>query len=193
MMEKFTLLITSLMSLLAALLLSGCAATSRYEIPQPLTTEIVQSLDGNITAHVPAGWFSATDSVVARHLLLWFVRDDYAATMGLRQISVESDEEKRIAKEGILPLAKVSLELKRLRAGSAFRVIAQPKIFKRQGEDYASYEYSPNGKDIVRVIVFSAKGKCYEFAALPVSERGLPEDPVKLFSTQQSVFASMRW
>ncbi len=182
---------------LAALLFSGCAATSRYEIPQPLTTEIVQSLDGNITAHVPAGWFSATDSVVAPHLLLWFVRDDYAATMGLRQISVESDEEKRIAREGILPLAKVSLELKRLRAGSAFRVIAQPKIFKQsrqqQDKEYASYEYSPNGKDVVRVIVFSAKGKCYEFSALPVSERGRPEDPIRLFSTQQSVFASMRW
>jgi len=175
-----------------SLLAGGCAAP-RYETPQPLTAETVKSLDGNISANVPEGWFAATDSVVAPQLLLWFVRDDYAATMGLREINVEPDERKRIEEDGIKAVAEVSLALKRLHSPDGFRIVAEPETFKRRGEKYASYEYAPNGKDLVRVIVFAGKGRYYEFSTLPLSERGMPEDTSRLFSTQQSVFVSMRW
>jgi len=179
--------------ILLALLWPGCARVP-YDSDYPMTDEVVKSLNNDLQIRVPKGWFATTDESSAPNLLIWLVREDYGATMGVTEIHADVNTRRKLEREGLEALAGISFALKAERAKGKAEIVTKPKEFKLNGRHFCSYEYSTDGgKTLVRVVVFSTGRHFYDFAAIPAEKKGVKVDPRNLFIIQQSVLNSLRW
>ena len=107
MKKKFLLLIIGF-------LLASCAATLPYAIDYPLTDQYFHSRDNIFYGRVPTGWFSATDDTLGESLTVWLLKEDFSATITVREIKLDSLSRKQVDNEGLALLASMSRAFKNI-------------------------------------------------------------------------------
>ncbi|MFN0157742.1 MAG: hypothetical protein ACKVRP_06680 [Bacteroidota bacterium] len=144
--------------------------------------------DGRFQYHVPTGWFDASGDSSNGQYLIWLVRDDYGATLGLQEVFLDDLTQREVKRKGLRAVAELSQAL--ISQGSDHVVRKPLEEFTLQGMQCYSYEYTDRQpSDVVRVVGFEVGGSVYELTALIVGEGA---DSAVVFSVQQSVLSALR-
>ena len=175
--------------LFLSLLLVSCAARLPYSYDYPLTNQTFFSRDGSFYGLVPQGWFASTGDTLAPALAAWLVKEDFSASLTLRELQLDQLSSKRVEKEGLELLANISIELHRGDSPMTELVIP-PKEYTMHDRKFCGYEVH-NGDRQNRIVVFSARGKYYESEAIQLKGQWQWEDAMKLFMAQQAFLYSI--
>ena len=174
---------------LAAFLLASCAASLPYSTDYPLTDRTFMSRNGIFSGKVPRGWFSSAEDSIAPALEAWLIRDDFAATLSVKELKLDRTSAREVAERGLQLLAQLSFAMQRGISDKA-SMIVEPREFEMGGIKYCSYEVSDTGKR-KRVVVFSGKGRYFECEAMAVKGILSPEEIVRMFTAQQTLLSSL--
>ena len=174
--------------LLLAFLFISCAASVPYATDYPLTDQIFQSRDGMFSGKIPRGWFSSTDDSLGSALNALLIKEDFSATLTLKELKLDRTAAEQVRKQGLPLLARL---------GSLFRhdIALNGELktteFELKGKKFCSYEQSSRER-AGRVIVFVSKGKYYECEVKPAKGQWSAEEMKRMFTMQQTVLASLR-
>ena len=173
--------------LFLAVVLASCAASVPYSTEYPLTTSVFRSRDGAFSGRIPTGWFSSTEDTLAPALTAWLIREDYTATLTIRQLHLDRLSETRVKDDGLTLLASLN---------AAFDVhtakMREVKEYKIEGRKFCGYEFGPT-ESPGRAVVFAAGSKYYSCTAQRVKGNWSKADYNMLFSAQESVLRSLSW
>ncbi len=172
-----------------SLLLWGCRAHLAYVNDYPMSNVAFSTRDQNLKGLVPQGWFSSRDDSLTPTLAAWLIKDDYSASISIRELFLDPITTRQVQNEGLEFLARISMGFhsERLTEKSP---AWQPTTFEMKGRKFCHYEILTKQSQS-RVVVFSAGGRYYECEAQP-AQPGLDEKQIKeLFRIQQSVLASL--
>jgi hypothetical protein len=173
--------------LLLALLLASCAATVPYSTEYPLTPALFHSRDSAFSGRIPAGWFSSTEDTLAPALAAWLIREDYGATLAVRELRLDRLSQANVKSDGLTLLAKLNAAFEHHSAE-----MREVKEYKIGGKQFCGYEYGPSDSP-GRVVVFAAGAKYYSCTARRVRGTWSKSDFTALFSAQESVLGSLTW
>jgi hypothetical protein len=167
-----------------AVLLSSCAPHYLpYPSDYPMANETFQARENMCIGKIPQGWFYASEDTLAPSLLAWVVKEDYSASLTLKELRLDRLTEKRVEKEGLKLLANISMAYQN--EGGADNIDVAPREFSLRGRDYCGYELQAGGERR-RFVVFSAKGRYFECGAMPMKGAWTSDDLTKLFTAQQT-------
>ncbi len=173
------------------LILESCAP-GRPRLVYPLSDRTVVSTDGHLRLRVPDGWFVPEDGETSPGLLVWLVKEDYSATMGLMEIRADERLRKEVKAAGLEVLAQLSFSLKQGREPTA-KLLRAPEVFRLNRRNFWSYEYtSDDGATTVRTVVFDTGKRFYELTAI-LNARKLPLAIRPIFNAQQAILQTMEW
>jgi len=191
-------------SLLLACALAACSGSKdesritirdtpyRYLPTAEMSSMRAQTAEEDVGVLIPVGWKETIDQLNAPNIILWLVREDYAASISFTSLNMDPALYAALKKDGEIAIAKVSLGLKKNRATDSVQIVQQPESFTLRGRRCAAYEYSiDRGLTVIRVVVFDTGTRFLDCALLPTSSTITPADNRQLFETQQSVLASM--
>lgn len=170
---------------------SGAGAGYRYAPSADMSATVVQTAVGDVVARCPNGWMETMDLKNAPQIVLWLVKEDYSASISFTPIAMDPALYTTLKKDGLRSVAKVSLNLKKDYAQDSLKVIQETEYFRLNNRDFAAYEYSAGGSDVVRVVVFDTGSRFMECAVLPATSPRGAEEIHRDFVVQQSVLASM--
>lgn len=177
-----------LLVLIFVLYLTSCSTAfkSLYYFNYPLTPEIANSYDSQISVRIPEDWFTAIDNEC--HCIdLWLIKNDYTQSLNLTQINFDEAAMKEIEKLGINKLFDYSKIFVRVKLGNSFKGFFNEESFEINGNLFAGYQYLDSKNNPVRVIVFEYADRYYEFTAIS-KDSG---DFELLFNIQNSVLSSI--
>ncbi len=177
----------TLAAVLLAFLCGACAASLPYAVDYPMTLETFHSRDGVLTARVPQGWFSTTSDTLAPSLVAWLIRDDFSATLAVRELKLDRLAARQVEREGLKLLALVSSGMHGETSSGPPQALRE---FEMQGKKFCSYELQ-SGKVRTRIVVFAARGRYYECEAQPVKGIWSADDVARMFTAQQTLLWSM--
>ena len=164
----------------------------RYAAAAELTRDYVSSQDGRLRVLRPEGWRKTSDPKNAPSILLWLVREDYAASISFTPLQMDPALYETLRKEGMASVAKVSLSLKERNAEDSIAVVQPVELFKVGDRICAGYEYrAGSAEPVIRVVVFDSGSGFMECVMYPASVSVTPAENRRLFEVQQSVLASM--
>lgn len=153
------------------------SSSSRYSITR----------DGTLQYRSPDGWLDASgDSSNGGHIL-WLVRNDYAATIGMLEVFLDEATKTEALKQGVRGIARFLESLSVRGNGVINRQLESFRVNDMTGHffDYTKTDSS----DTVRVLIFEIGGRVYEMRVLVVSGRA-PADGV--FPVALSLLGSLR-
>jgi hypothetical protein len=168
------------------IVLAGCGS-HHVSSDYPLGPENFISRDGILQYRIPAGWSDASNDAQSPLTVVWLVRNDYAATISVREVRLDPAARYDVRRAGIKKVAHLSLALS---TGSLLR---SPHIFAFGNTDFCAYEImNPSTLDTIRVVLFDTGSKVYEVSALLQggTKQGTAE---AVFAVQQSFVQSLRW
>ncbi len=175
--------------LIAVVALAGCASTPRFaEIP--LQSPYAVSRHGLLHYKIPVGWFDATSDSQSVAAEIWLVRNDYAATISVSEIIVDTETRHAISREGLIRLANLSLSL----SGSdgSTTVLDPPANILLNDKTACSYSVHRSGADdTVRVVLIPVGERVFEVVAL-ASGKQRRVSAREIFSAQQSFLRALR-
>ena len=163
----------------------------RYAPTSDMGSALVQTAAGDVVVRCPKGWIETMDLKNAPQIALWLVKEDYSASISFTPIAMDPALYATLKKDGLRSVAKVSLNLKKGYSQDSLRVIQETEYFRLNTRDFAAYEYSAGGTDVVRVVVFDTGSRFMECAVLPATAPRGAEESWRDFVVQQSVLASM--
>jgi len=167
----------------------ACAVHYPYVSDYPITPEIFRARDGNFTGRVPHGWFCSTDDTLAPALAAWLIKDDFSASLSIRELKLDPLTIKNVQNDGLSLLASISCGMNG--SGTPFRD-NQLQEFSYGDKRYAGYEIG-SGTQGRRIVVFSSRGKYYECEIRAMTGTWTPQEMNRLFTIQQSVLASLNF
>jgi hypothetical protein len=180
---------TGLYVVFLSLLLWGCRAHLAYINDYPMSTKSFTTRDGNLRGLVPQGWFFSKDDTLTPALSAWLVKDDFTASISLRELSLDHIARERVQKDGLGLLATLSMKFHD-EPGTDSIPSTQFKSFELQGKKFCDYEFRrPETRS--RIIVFAIGGRYYECEAQPARKGWREEEINQLFRVQQSVIATL--
>jgi hypothetical protein len=171
---------------------SGDAGESalRYLPGGTLTEKVIHAAGDDFTLRLPQGWTEVVDEQNAPNLLLWIVAADYSRSISFTPIVADPALYASLRRDGLRAVAKVSVSLKKDRAGDSLQVLVPIESFRLKGKEFCAYEYSNDrGKTVVRIVLFDTGRQFVECAALPPGGSGA--EARELFEVQQGVLASL--
>ena len=177
-------------SFVLSFFIMACAGSLRYASDYPLSAEKIRSRDGAFSGRIPQGWFFSSDDSLAPALVAWLIRDDFSATLAVREIILDQLTRKQIRKEGLELLARSTIGMHGNPGGAGTGVVAEPKMFEVAGKKFCSYEVREDSIS-ARVVVFEGNGKYYECEAKPAKGKWTQEDVMLLFTTQQTFLSTL--
>jgi hypothetical protein len=160
-----------------------------YTSGVPMTTDVFSSRDGTLTGFIPEGWFSSVDDTLAPALAAWLTRNDFGATITLREIHLDAATSRRVSERGMKPLLFAAAGMT---AGDAVKPLAEPLEFEIRGIKFCGGEFSSDPGP-TRLVVFGTRGKFYECQAAKTKGIWSADDFRKLFTVQQSVLSTIRY
>lgn len=173
------------------LILESCAPT-RPRLPYPLSDKTVVSTDGHLRLHVPDGWFVPEGGDSFPGLLVWLVKEDYSATMGLMEIKADERLRKEVKAAGLRALGRLSFSLKQGREPSA-ELLSGPEVFRLRRRNFCSFEYtSDDGATVIRTVVFDTGKGFYELTVVP-NASNLPGATQPIFDAQEAILYTIKW
>ena len=174
-----------LLSALIAVVIAACASSLPYSSNFPLTESTLRSRDGVFTGRIPVGWFSSTEDSLGSSLTAWLTKEDYSATLAVKELKLDFLAARRVQKEGLELLAYLNALME-----GTMQPTGEIKQFQFAGRKYASYELS-QGTNSSRVVVFIAKGRFYACTARTVKGSISLEETLNLFRAQQTFVTSL--
>lgn len=175
--------------MLAGLLWSGCAA------PAPAVSNgaasPLLSRDRALFYRLPAGWIDVTSDTLASDCAVWLVRGDYAGTLTVRQVHMQSLSSGDLGGEGLLQVARLTAALE---TSSKPGVLSHgPDRVEVNGKGAVSYDvdYSGSG-DRTRTVLLVSGGRVYAVTAL-VNGTAPAGAGSEIFASLQSFLAALRW
>lgn len=171
--------------LFLAVVLASCAASIPYSTEYPLTPSLFRSRDGAFSGRIPAGWFSSTEDTLAPALTAWLIREDYTATLTMRELHLDRLSEKGVKDDGLTFLASLYAAFE----GHTAKM-REVKEYAIEGKKFCGYEFGPS-ESPGRAVVFAAGTKYYSCTALRVKGTWSKADFVGLFSAQETVLRSL--
>lgn len=158
----------------------------------PLTADTVYSASSDLTFRIPRGWTGA-EAGENKTLDLWLIRNDFSATLNLVALSADSIFKAQAVEDSLLFALNYSRQLKINRMGAAYKAHSEDEFFNFNKKRFGAYEYEGTEGLPVRVVIFTYKGKYFEFSAVPMQSVGRTKvDPKDLFRVQQSLIATVR-
>jgi hypothetical protein len=115
----------------------SCAAKIPYASNYPLTSQYFHSHDGMLSGRIPQGWFSSAEDTLAPSLMVWLIKEDFSATIVLKELKLDSLTVQHVKKEGLELLARISL---RFQAEYNSSQILTLQEFEIRGKKYCGYE-----------------------------------------------------
>ena len=177
----------SFASIILAVLFSSCAASLTYSTDYPLTEETFRTRDGMLSGRIPVGWFSSTEDSIAPALTAWLIKEDFSATLMMKELKLDALSTEQVKKQGLKLLAYLASGLEEEHSsGEAI----EPKEFEMHGRKFCSYE-TRVGENRKRSVVFAARGKFYDCEASVAKGRWSDEEIKKMFTAQQTLLSSL--
>jgi hypothetical protein len=168
-------------------LVAGCASP-RYSEDYPMGATTGVSGDGVLRYGVPRGWFASPPDTISANVVVWLLRRDFAATLTVSEIMVDSAAEITVRREGVESLARLTMNLVTGEHAGIFR--QGPETFRLGNHVFCSYETETADRgDVTRVAVFFTPSKIYEVTAL--ARKG--ENTERVFAAHQAFLKSLRW
>ncbi len=182
---------TFFMILFSLLFISGCLVVKRpaddsaevlsYVLspkPEiPMSDELVRSKKGDMIAFLPKDWFFVdVEEKASNDIISVAVNPDYTLSAVFSNIRVNEINKDVLQKEGLLGLARMSLDRHARKAGGSIKQIGKYSTVKMGNLNYVQYEYS-NGTATpsTKVAVFiSNQNECYEYSLVPLTFRNNP-------------------
>jgi hypothetical protein len=174
-------------ALFLSLVLWGCASKLPYVSTFPLTEKYFHSRDGIFYGKIPTGWFSATDDTLGPSVSVWLLREDFSASITIRELKLNNFSRDQIEKGGLELLARLSAANY---IEDGFPPQVEPICFKLKAKEFCSYEISVEG-ELRRFVLYSAKGRFYECTTRQLKGEWQTTDTQKLFIVQQSILGSI--
>ncbi len=173
-----------LLLLLLALFLWSCGSSIPYKDDYPMLANRFTAANGLFSGSVPQGWIVSDDSI-APGLACWLLREDFAASIAMRELHPDKLSRERISHDGLKLLAAISAGFH-----EDAPVTMEPQEFEIRGRKYCSYEI---GKSVnrKRLVLFESGGRYFECEAGAVKGEWRPSEINTLFSIQQSVLSSI--
>jgi len=169
----------------ACLVLAACASPP-YSSDLPLEPGERVSRDAAMRFRVPAGWIDAGGESADPRRVVWLVRSDYAASIAVQEIVLDSVARAVVARGDVCVLAGLVQDV----GGDAG---APPEAFTLDGRRYCAWEgMGGGGGKAVRVAVFAAGAKSYEVRAVAPAG-GTRRGAEEVFRAQQKLLESLRW
>jgi hypothetical protein len=173
--------------LFLAVVLASCAASVPYSTDYPLTPAIFHSRDSAFSGRIPAGWFSSTEDTLAPALTAWLIKEDYGATLTIRELHLDRLSETRVKGDGLTLLANLNAAFE----GHTGKM-REAKEYAIEGKKFCGYEFGASEAP-GRAVVFIAGKKYYSCTAQRVKGTWSKADYNLLFSTQESLLRSLTW
>jgi hypothetical protein len=155
------------------------------------TQEFFSSRDGNLRFRAPVGWLNATNDAPLSTNLVWLVRNDYAATLGVREVVIDAETRREVNQTGLGRVAELTLALASGEKG--LTVVMQPVVSALRGVNVCTYEYaSGHPTDLIRVVLVDTGSKVYEVSMLmtnKVDKNNIPE----MVSLQEAFVQYVLW
>ena len=167
----------------------GCASTP-HVAEVPLSPSYFFSREGLLRYKIPVGWFDATRDSQSVGFEIWLMKNDYAATINVKKISIDEETRRVIDREGLARVAGLTLTL----AGATSGTILQPpeSLVVNGKELYTYILVNPASNDTTRVVLIDSGENVFEVIGLvPGNQHRVLSDEV--FSTQESFVKSLRW
>jgi hypothetical protein len=177
-----------LLFLFLGFLFASCATSSLpYTADYPLTDQLFHSRDRMFSGKIPRGWFSSTDDSLGSAVNALLIKEDYSATLTMKEIKLDHLASERVQNEGLKFLARLSTLFKQERGPDTELIMTE---FELRGKSYCGYERML-GEITTRVVVFTTKGKYYECEIQLMKKRWSGEETKQMFTLQQTVLASL--
>lgn len=158
----------------------------------PLTNDTAYSASSDLTFRIPRGWVRA-EAGQKEPIDLWLIRNDFSATLNLVALSADSIFKGQPAEDSLALALNFSRQLKINRLGQGYKALREDEYFNFNKKRFGAYEYEGTEELPVRVVVFTYKGKYFEFSAVPTQSVGQGKvDPKDLFRVQQSLIATIK-
>lgn len=147
-----------------SLLLVGCASAPRT-VDLRFSSEHITSVDGRLRYRLPEGWLNATSDSPSTNDIVWLVRSDFAATLSVSELKIDTETRLEVNRAGLKRLAELTLALESGERGT--RVAREPQPSSIRGVNVCAYEYvtgQPTNK--VRVLLIDTGTTVYEVSVL---------------------------
>lgn len=168
--------VLSYSSIFASLLIVACASTPPV-FQHRFSQEFFSSRDGRLRYRTPDGWLDATREASLSNNLVWLVRNDYAATLSVREVVLDAETRHEVNRAGLGRVAELTLAL--VSGQEGLTVVTQPWLSTLYGTKVCVYEYlkgHPN--DLNRVVLVDTGSRVYDVTLLMTSgvgEKYIPE------------------
>ena len=146
------------------LLMAACASTPPASLFR-FEPNLLESRNGRLRFKIPEGWLNATNDSATAASIIWLVRSDYAATLSVREVGVDTETRREIERSGLVRLADLTLALASSEQGVT--VLHQPELASVHGNNICRYAYvAGNSSDRVQVVLLDTGSKVYEIKIL---------------------------
>jgi hypothetical protein len=172
--------------LILAGMIASCAASLPYRTDYPLTSTVVHSRDGILSANVPQGWFSSTEDTLGTALSIFLMNDDVSATLTVKELKLDRLSAQEVEKHGLKLLARMSAGFQSAESP------VEPREFELREKKFCSYEIEKGGTKN-RIVVFSARQKYYECEARAVRVSLSGDQYASMFTVQQTFLLSLSY
>ncbi len=168
--------------------------------PKPeiaMASEIIRSNQGDMISYIPKDWFLIDiDDRKSSGIIAVAVNPEYSLSAVFSLIRSNNILDQTIEKEGVLGLARMSLERHKRKTAGDIKLMGQYQEITLGTKNFVRYKMSTTGGALsTDVVVFkTTTGNYYEFALIPMDVLGKPlpaqPDIDKIFN---SIVASIQF
>lgn len=170
--------------------LACCSGTS-HTVDIEFGEEYTLSPRAGLGYKTPAGWFDASADSINEGGDVLIVRDDYAASLSIHELSLDHIARARLQQEGAAILATMSQKL--ALAGDNARILAPVSKHVVQGREFFSFEnVEVETGDTVIVAVMEKRGSAVEVRGR-ISGKAGKTTRAEVLAVRDAFISRLRW
>lgn len=151
-------------SIVLSLFVMACASTPRVS-ESLFNKEHLTSRNGMLRYRLPTGWLNVTNDSIPSSSEIWVVRNDFAATLSVREVVIDAGTRSETRRAGMNRVAELMLAL--VSGEGGITVVTPPAESSLNGRRVSTYEYTSDGPgDRVHIILMDTGTKVYEVRML---------------------------
>ena len=153
------------------------------------TQEYRTSRNGRLHYKLPADWLNATNDSLSSHSTIWLVRNDFAATLSVKEVIIDVETRHELQQTGLKRIAELMLALVSGERGVS--VVNSPQLVSLGNTTGCTYEYmTGHPSDRVHVVLIDTGTNAYEVSMVMTEKAGSTADLVAL---QEAFVRSLAW
>jgi len=168
--------------------------------PQPemeMSDIMVRSDPGDMIAFIPDGWFLVNlENEAPSDVISVAVNKEYTLSVVFRKIKKDEAYSKVISKEGLLGLARLSLEQRVKKTAGSVQLAGKYSQIDMGPREFAKYEFTNADKTMsgVSAVFISSLDEYYEMTVIPMNLTGIvPTSQYEINRVFSSVLATVQY